>query len=648
MKFKKLGLRRIITSLLLVTVLAITSFIPVAAVARSYGYFTLDIMDSSKGVDLSGIKVDVYDSVLDRVEASIGASIYAHNYSYSTYTDKNGSVTFAKPSDVFLIMIDSTTLPMDIGIDKEQVFYHDTSKKSDSLNVSEISDVKVSYDASAEGGVRVDIFNANGEQIKADYTITPNTVSNARIAISSNRITKISGVVTVGSFVESYEFSVVNDSDPIQLVAEALEAGQISQEEALDFYLEIYEARDFGTCGTYLLSQLVALYEDKAFFNHLSPDKQGALEAIVAPPVTRGLIFSGSLGSGYLEIYDDKDNTFASKTTLLSQIHQAFVATYNKFVSELGYNQPFTSGTTFVVYLHTTSGTPSGSASCGPTGLSHSNIYIPSSTTSINNDIKSVVAHEYFHCITNTYRWGFSGLPPWFYESLANWAIVRQYGATGYVFFAGWVNSFLTYPVYSLATNIDEIVYGSALFPIYIHQRYGSSGDYVIQSIITEIASLSFTNVYTAISNALSGESFESVFSWFWANNYAPKWTYPQYANYLINKPTVSASWPSGSYPNNSGPYIVASLACQYIDFELPTTSNKLYVTINGPPLYFNCFVIIKLTTGAITLCDVTSALSSMATVLIPSNASTNDKGVFAAVNTGRAGGATYYLTIQP
>jgi len=117
----KSSLQRILASFALSTALLFTSFV---LAAGSFGCFTLEIADNTKSGDLSGIKIDVYDAVLDRHDSSIGAYIYTHEYSHSVSTNSKGSVTFAKPSACFLVKEDVTILPSGLGIENTMVYQY--------------------------------------------------------------------------------------------------------------------------------------------------------------------------------------------------------------------------------------------------------------------------------------------------------------------------------------------------------------------------------------------------------------------------------------------------------------------------------------------------------------------------------------------
>jgi len=658
--------KNILLSVLLTAILAITSFIPVAVSAQSFGSFSLEFLDdttsgslsSANRTDLSGIKVDVYDSVLERYDKDIGGYLYGHNYVNSVYTKADGTVTFSKPSGVFLIMVDLATLPSGIGINKDQAFYRDVSQKSDSLNLSEIDDFTISYDNSVENSVRVDIFNAKAEQIKADYTVTPDVITNIKSALLA-KTHQISGTVTVNGVSKSYQYTVKNAGDPIELVAEALEAGKITPEEALDSYLEIYETKDYGTCGTYLATQLLSLYYDKPFFSQLSADKQAMLVTRVNPP-TYTLEMTYPVSPTYFVVHYEGSGLSGAVPQVVKDIDAALVAAQSEFVSGQGYNKPYSAvgGSQYHVYVVANgSNTPNGW--CQPYSYSNATSYvvmnISSLTTSLSTSYKdilnSALTHEYFHAIQNTYRYGFADLPDWFADGFASWASRRQYQATGNG--NSEINTFLSQPSVSLPDNQK---YGACLFPMFLHKYYG--GDAAIKNIMERLPYISSSaGVYDAIAYGLSLSgyytNFDTVFAEFWAYTYTPHVTYSTYKTGMSDRPATINH--GTSYPNNAGPYTVNYLACEFREFTLnPSAACTVNTTINitsGTGSNFRCYLLLsKSTSTSPSMDNVTWYMSSPYTLFTFSRPLASNHGYgtgcIAAENVGKSASIQYKLTV--
>lgn len=69
--------------------------------------FTLSIShNNSTSMDLSGIHIDVYSSILSSYDPTSDVSEYTHTYAFSVDTDSSGKVDFTRPSENFLIIVD--------------------------------------------------------------------------------------------------------------------------------------------------------------------------------------------------------------------------------------------------------------------------------------------------------------------------------------------------------------------------------------------------------------------------------------------------------------------------------------------------------------------------------------------------------------
>jgi len=636
------SIKKSVLSVLLVAVFLLTGVSPLAA--NSFGNFTVELQVDAgsrnlSSSDLSNIKIDIYESTLDRFDTTIGAYIYAHNYSYSVYTKSDGSITFSKPSEYFLVIVDLTTLPAGVGIDKDTVFYSDALKKSDALILSSIADVKISCDSSAEYGVRVDIFNADGAVVKAYYTVTPDTTVNTRNAFTWK--SQLSGYVVVGSIVQRYTYTVENTGDPIEFVADALKAGNISKEEALDFFLEFYDSKAFGFCATALLMQLTKLYENTAFFNHLPIAKQEALETIVSPSKTR--VPQTYTGTYFVINYDDAEFTLSQ----VIAVHSAFIETYNFYVNpatsspQLRFDKPVSSigGSTFTINLKKTVGLAHG-------GFlpNYIEFYIdPSrinSATGVDDQAKAVAAHEYNHAILHNYR-NLWSMPGWVGDAFASWSSYRQYGTAGSDDSASF-NSFLSSPNSSLPLQNH---YGASLFPLYMQLYKG--GDTTIKMIFSCLKAYPASDIYQVItmvtsSGILSG-GFKGTFADFWVANYVPKTTYAPYAT----GPMVSSPGGITAYSSPSFAYGVSDLACRYISFSV-TPSSTINVTLSvfgGTPSDLRNFVVLGLSNGALLCADLTSYIGTMVSVIIPAGIYTS--GSIASVNVGQSSMIGCQITIS-
>jgi len=554
--------------------------------AQTPDYFAVGLFSDIYGCDLSNIKLDIYESTLDSYDTVADAYVYAHSYSHSVCTNSDGAVTFVKPSAYFLVMVDLTTLPSDVGIDKELVFYHNASQKNDSRALSAIADFEIIYDQSAESGIGVNIFNARGETIKADYTVTPNVVSNAKALVLADTY-QTSGYVTVGGIVKYYDYVVEDTSDPIDRISKALESNRISREDALDLYLELWESEySYGFCGTSLLMQIQSLSADKAFVSQLSKAKQKALASIAATPsYIDERIFEGSFGYGYLDIHYEGDGISGWSTpSAIYDIYDAFSSTYSLFISgTFWFQEPATYTIwlpVFDVYVVDEPGTGwLGATYSQPNGYYDGTSYIVLNLAKLDmNDLyasitakaETTIAHEYMHAIMNSYRnLGYFEL--WFVESLPSWAMIRQYGSAGSQVLTGHINDFLTYSWRPLNSSFAD-PYGAVLLPLYIHAYCG--GDITIERIIkrTAVTTDQFAAIEYGLSFGLYTKTFDALIQKFWIANYSVFDNYTAYAVLGWNTEAhISGYYPYDALPNYAGPYNANVLSCQYRQFELDT-----------------------------------------------------------------------------
>ncbi|MCL2141140.1 MAG: InlB B-repeat-containing protein, partial [Dehalococcoidia bacterium] len=634
---------------------------PLSATQREY--FTIDFLSDLRGINLSGIKVDIYESTISSYDAITSSSGYSHSFSYSAYSDTEGSVAFVKPSDCFLVKVDLETLPYDTGVDKDLVFYGDASQEYDSRFISQIAEVVIDSSLSSLDFVKVDIFNALGNIIKAHFSVTPdnNYVANARASIINNAV-DVSGYVTVGSHVERYEYTIVDNTDPVILVANALEAGRISKEEALDLFMDTRYSDYAEECGTYLVSQLVALYEDKAFYSQLPIDKQEALEAIVTPKRTRGDA-EYHVPNSYFIIYFNHPNysgVTANPPQLIQEIGEAFKDAYAFFIDTLGYQEPgsvypllFWMNNEYHVYIrdYLCPTNSNYAAWCHPDSGATSFIEVfdtPFLDRAINDAEKSRMAHEYFHSIECKYRPGFVGLPEWYIEGFAVWGQAMCCPSITSSYY-GRMNQLLWDPEKSLL----DCKYDAVLLSVYLYMNYG--GYSTIKAIVQGTSSSAdVIAIINSVTQSYSGKSFKDVFAQFWADNYTPQGTYSAYASGLYYTPYIAKYF--NSYPTNDPVEDIIPLSSRFLEFDTPSysaTSWNIEVTIDltkGLYSNFASYLLLRNSnTFAIQQKLILEPSSSFWTFASPITVGNNsiDRGCVMPVNLGTSGNIDCTLTIE-
>ena len=534
--------------------------------------FTLTIVnDDTTNIDMSGIEIDVYSSVLSSYDPTSEVSEYTHTYAFSVNTDSRGKVNFARPSDNFLILIDLETLPKNTGIDVQTKFYRNNIH-NDILHVTEIDDVVVELNEMAENGVSVVALDKQDEVINAHYTIeeTAEKLSTASLLHSSTQI--MSGKVYIGDFVESYSYEVeYSDEQKMLMVETAAEKNSITKTEALNFYIDYFE--EHGRSPE-LYEKVSSLASDSAWFETLSSTQQSNVNVILSAPSYNKEYKVGN----FIIRYNSSSSTVP---TYIQSVMTAIQAADTSLVTGLSLSRPKSNWLgTAKYHIYVTSEASDSPAYTQPEinlGIRTSYIVIPNITDlsgTLSAQMQGTVAHEYMHAITHDYRRS-SELPSWFKEAWADWAAVRVFGIGARD--AGRVNNYLNNTYKSLTS--DEITYGKFLYPLYIKQIHG--GDTTVANVVKNLSSTA--DVKTAITNALpDGYTFDSIFPAYMRFNYAPKTFYSTYLSGWSDRPFLSSDYPLNGYPNNAGVWNVNPYAAHYREFAVPTGSTyHLDITIN-------------------------------------------------------------------
>jgi|GEM_PF-2473161 len=652
----RIRIKSILASLL-ATIVLLTSFTPLVAqpLVKQSEYFSIDFLSDTKGVDLAGIKVDIYESILTDYDSIFGITEYDHSFIKSAYTDSKGSVTFVKPSDRFLVIIDLVTLPFDSGVDKDLVFYNDVTQQKDTRLISAIAKVDVVSSQSSLDFVKVEVFDSRGEEIKAYYTVTPNTsaFTNARASILDNAV-NVSGYVTVGSFVKSYSYTVESTTDLVTMVADALNENKITKEEALDLYMDVYNFGKIGECGTILVSKLTLLYEDILFFSHLPIEKQNALETIITPNVTRGSA-KYEVPNSYFIIHFDHPTISGTTTNppqLIYEMGEAFKVASELFVDTLGYRQPISIPlfSHYNVYVRDYSA-PGGYAGwCAHvpyvSGASFIELFkITDLDIPITDAQKALVAHEFFHAIQCMYGLMVGFLPGWYSEGFAEWAEFRCFPA-GMSTFTN-LNTFLSSP----ETAFAIWKYPAVALPLYLYIYYG--GDAIIQAIVESTEnSINVIQSISYLTQSYSGNTFEQVFARFWADNYTPQGTYSSHSsgNSINAKPDIAHNY-GNSYPTNDNLSGLSPLSSTFREFNAPPsgTSWDITLTINttsGTASNLGVYLLMRISDTLALQKSISPSSSTLKTTILSSTTAYN-KGCVMPVNFGTSGDISCSLTVS-
>jgi hypothetical protein len=217
----------------------------------------------------------------------------------------------------------------------------------------------------------------------------------------------------------------------------------------------------------------------------------------------------------------------------------------------------------------------------------------------------------------------------------------QQYNTIDYKVHSDRINAFLRAPSTSFPSNN---IYGTGLFPLYIHTYYGGSGNAYIKSILETLKTYPAYSVDTAITSALPA-SFAQIFSQFWAYTYIPHITYSKYAitsgvNSWDNKPATTNFFSLTGLP--TGQTSVDYLACRYIDFYAPNPGDYLSITVNvtsGTSTNLRNYLVLKTTGGSVIVTDISSGYYPATYSLFISSSYSYSDGSIAAINVGTSSG---------
>lgn len=458
--------------------------------------------------DLSGIKVEVYSSTLTSYDNESKLSEFTHHYAFSVYTDADGKIQFARPSDEMLILVDVSTLPRNTGIAISTKFYR-KDVTQDKLYISEVEKIEIEEDVTSERQFFVNVYNKEGERINADYRLYE------KGSLISGGTKTVYMEASAGDITENCEytapFSTNSTMQYVENTEELLREDRVSELDIPSYnksyrsgYFVIYYTSYSNTVPVFITSLMSAI--------------QAADTSLIG-----GLGFqrprSNEQGAAEYHIYVSEEN--AKVSYCVSQGNSSSVRT------------------SCIVFLG-----------------------IKDLSVELDRRQQGTAAHEYMHAITHTYRAN-GELPSWFKEAWSDWAAVRVQGID-------WrnvssVNEYLSNTYKSFTT--DNNIYGKFLLPLYIGQNYG--GDTTVANVIKNLAVTG--SVFTAMENALpSGVTFKSVFPDFMGYNYAPKYFYTTHSDSWSSRPFISADYPLNGYPNNAYGGTISPFATHYREFAVP------------------------------------------------------------------------------
>lgn len=204
------------------------------------------IIKTNDDVNVSNIKIDIMTSELKQSENDV--FIYENTYSYSVYTDNDGTFSFSKPSENCLVKIDLNSIPECTGVDKQSYFVDYTNTLED-FTISEIADVEFNDTNS------VTVYDTYRNQLVTNVEVEMDTQSISMYGMTNSDDLTALCIANANGYIETASIDISNENDSLVTKANTMFAmGAISETEKAEMYLEAIKTRDFGDqeCITFI------------------------------------------------------------------------------------------------------------------------------------------------------------------------------------------------------------------------------------------------------------------------------------------------------------------------------------------------------------------------------------------------------------
>jgi hypothetical protein len=195
-----------------VLVLSLLHSIPIAAADESGKVITGTVLAGDDDIDLDGIVIEIYSSVLTYSDKD--TSVYDNYFQESVSCAADGSFSFKAPSERFVTFIDLTSLPERTGVNTFSLSWVN-GNTTEQFVVSKIA--KIEIPDYAYRNYSPYLYDAKGNIIQAKYTLTgqiyqmPDLNSDnfydfdfitSSVTVSANGVTQ---VFTYEDFLENYD-----------------------------------------------------------------------------------------------------------------------------------------------------------------------------------------------------------------------------------------------------------------------------------------------------------------------------------------------------------------------------------------------------------------------------------------------------------
>lgn len=357
--------------------------------------------------DLSGIRVDIYRSTIDDVDEEIGLTAYAHEYHSSVYTDVNGAFSFVKPSEQFVVLVDVSTLPEQIGINKVMSFYKN-NETNDVIEMREVKEIQVSYNEVYKDGLKISLYDENSKEVFADYRIDSSDDKFTYQSIISETY-NFTGNIVCGDIAKEFSFSL--PYDVCATVLSGVETNQISREKAVDMLTSKLEMVALNTsledvsrnesCDKLINTIELFLKEEGGDSKSKVVVGNNLVRSTVNPPTyAYDTVYPANFAASGLAVHYNNSNGYTSTPQYVLDAYNALLTAKNTFCGQMGFRAP----DLVELYLSATGSgqttyiSNDGTAFIELRGVSNL-------TGTMKASKRASVTHEFFHCIQHEYKY---------------------------------------------------------------------------------------------------------------------------------------------------------------------------------------------------------------------------------------------------
>ena len=386
--------------------------------------FVGHFVSTNDNENLENIAVDIY-RIVDQIHETSDLTVFDREYAFTVYSNNQGVFSFTRPSELFSAEVQIDTLPTNTSIScHSKVLTNNDYETTFFLVTNDILNPSVT-----ETDFDILDDSQNKEPLLTFESFEPDSVSFSNSGLTITGKAEINGKLIPYS--DTFEFDSV---DPLITVNSLYNVGLLSETQKIQQYCNLYESYTFpsGYCLLPLVSTLQDYRTEMSSTDlELSDYEVEALNHIdeIIPLAYTPPSLPHYKTSGHFTVHYNLQTVQNKSITHINNVLTYLNNLYDTAVSE-GFKEPLceTGENTIHVYLLSETGDSNGltwqSKSFGTTSAGSIEIY---GFTSLSNDIKETIAHEFFHAIQYAYQNKYSA-SKWIYESCAVWFGVKYSG----------------------------------------------------------------------------------------------------------------------------------------------------------------------------------------------------------------------------